>query len=322
MPTFVLNDETKVNSYGFRIPNKGIDFSRFDANPVMLDSHVNSIKTVLGSWEKRVVEGTLLKADTVFDIADPNVKPIEEKVIRGFIKGCSMGVMFDWDYLQKNVDDDTWELVKCELMEGSLCAVPSNSGSLALFNKNGELIPEGEIKLAMHKLTTNDLSKIKNPNMEKIILSTAALSVLVGLGVTNGDNVTEISNAIVSLNTKVTDAEKAKTTAEGKLTELQGKLDQQVKLQAETLIDTAIAEGKLTAAEKDQFVKDAVSNFELTSKLISKIPAKTNLSTSVNNSTAAPGEVKTMDDFEKLTTEKQLAFKNDHPEGYKKLFAK
>lgn len=322
MPTFVLNDETKVNSYGFRIPNKGIDFSRFDANPVMLDSHVNSLLTVLGSWEKRTVDGALLKADTVFDSVDPNVKPIQEKVERGFIKGCSMGVMFDWDYLQKNPDDDTWELIKCELMEGSLCAVPSNSGSLALFNKEGELIPEDEIKLTMQKLTAKDLNKINTPKMEKIILSTQALSVLVGLGVQDGDNVTAISNAIVQLQTKLTTAESGKKTSDDKVVELQAVLDKQVKLQAETLIDGAIAEGKLTAGERDAYLKDATANYELTAKLIGKIPAKTSLSANVNNNAGGTGEVKSVDDFEKLSVEKQLAFKNTNPEAYKALFAK
>lgn len=322
MPTFVLNDETKVNSYGFRIPNKGIDFSRFDPNPVMLDSHINSLATVLGSWEKRVVEGILLKADTVFDSADPNVKPIEEKVNRGFIKGCSMGVMFDWDYLQKNVDDDTWELVKCELMEASLCAVPSNSGSLALFNKDGELIPEDEIKLTMQKLSANELRKINTPNMEKIILSHQALSVLVGLGVTDGGDVASISNALVTLQNKVTDAEKLKTTAEGKMVELQTKLDKQVKLQAETLIDGAITEGKLTAGEREGYLADATANYELTAKLIGKIPGKASLANSILNGKGGATEVKSADDFEKLTVEKQLAFKNENPDAYKALFAK
>jgi hypothetical protein len=63
MPTFVFNDETVVNTYGFRVRNNGGSFNRFDANPVMLNTHINSTEMTLGNWNNRRVEGFQLKGD-------------------------------------------------------------------------------------------------------------------------------------------------------------------------------------------------------------------------------------------------------------------
>lgn len=324
MPVFEWNDETIKNSYGFRVRNAGGNFARFDNNSVMLNSHVNTTEMTIGNWKNRIVEGPKLKGETVFDSARDSVKEVEGQVDRGFVKGCSMGLAigFDDDSWQLG-PDGVWDLVKWELMEVSICAVPSLSSALALFNKDtGEKISEDQLKLSIQNLNANDINKVNNLKMEKIILSTAALSALVGVGVSSGDNVADISRGIVDLQAKLTKSEGDKTASDSKVTELQAQLDKQVKLQAETLIDGAIAEGKLTAAERDAYIADAKANFELTSKLIGKIPAKTDLSSKLNNSSSAAGEVKNMDDFEKLSTEKQLAFKNEHPEEYQKLFAR
>ncbi|QTE36020.1 HK97 family phage prohead protease [Mucilaginibacter gossypii] len=317
MPVFVWNDETVVNSYGFRTLNGGISLKRFSGNPVMLNSHVNTTKMTLGTWKDWKTEGFKLQGETVFDSVRDDVKEVEGQVDRNVIKACSMGLGIDWDEdTWQKAPDGVWELVKCELMEVSICAVPSNSGALALYDKaTGELIAENQIRLSVQNLSANDL-KINTPKMEKIILSSAAIAVLVGLSITKTDDVLEISNAVVKLNAD-------KTTAEAKVIELQGKLDKQVKLQAEALVDGAITNEQLLAGDREEWIELAVANYSLASKQIAKIPGKVSLSGKLNNSAGgADAKVKTMDDFEKLSLSEQLSFKAENPQGYAALFAK
>lgn len=314
MPTFALNNENTINSYGFRVPNAGIDFSRFDANPVMLDSHINSLQTVLGSWKDRRVEGPELLMDTVFDSDDPNVKPIEGKVNRGFIKGASMGLIFCPEYMIK-APDGVWELTQTQLCEGTLCAVPSNAGALRLYAKTGELLTEDQVKLSISELSVTEILNPITPTMEKFKLNAACLAVLMSFGLTNNESEADVNTAIEKLSAAHLSEKNAKTL-------LQTRLDALLKLQATQLVEGAILEEKLTADLKESYIELAIGNLELATKLIGGMKGKASLSAIVNNSTASATDPKNIDEFEKLNQTAQLKFKAENPEGYKALFVK
>lgn len=315
LKTFIVNDENVVNCYGFRVLNAGIDFADFDQNPVMLDSHINSTEAVLGNWQNRRVDGSKILMDSNFDSADPDVAKVEGKVDRGFVKGASLGLYIDFEEGTWVLGPDgNFTLMKCTCKETSVCAVPGNSGALALYNAaTGELIAEETFKLSLKNLSANDLKLTNNPTMEKIILTSLALSALMGAGVTSGDNAADISRGIEKLQADLT-AEKTNST------NLQTKLDAQIKLQAESLVDGAIAEEKLLAGDRAEYVEFATANYALASKQIAKLKGKASLSGALNNS-EGDAAIKTVDDFEKLSDEKKLAYKEKNPEAYKKLMA-
>jgi hypothetical protein len=315
MPTFVLNDEKVVNSYGFRVKNSGINFARFDANPVMLDTHQNTTKGVVGNWKNRRVEGSQLLADSNFDMESLEAKELSGKVDRGFVKGASMGLGLSFDPSSwEKAADGTLDLCKSELCEGSVCGVPSNGGSLALFNlTTGEPITEDQLKLTLKNLTINDFKNPNTPAMEKIILTPAAMSALLAAGVTAPDNASEISCGVETLQVNLASE---KTRADS----LQTKLTEQIKLQAETMVDAAILDEKILKGDREEWVNFSIANLSLATRQIAKLPGKVNLSGRLHNS-EGDASVKTADDFEKLTEEKKLAFKNGSPEAYKKLFA-
>lgn len=305
--TFVLNDETQVNSYGFRIPNKGIDLARFEANPVVLDQHINSTSTVIGKWVNIRTKGSQLLADLEFDIEDESALKIKGKVDRGYINGVSMGVSFNRDNM-KLAPDGKYDLVKSEIFEASIVAIPSNSKALKLYAETGELLTESEVKLSMQ--TIEKSSNADKSKMEKLVLTVAALS---ALGLQNADNATEVSSSIEKLKAQL-DSEKSQREA------LQLKMTEQVKTQANALVDTAIASGKLSATVKDKFVEMATNNYALAAEVIAAMPEKTSLAATVIGGKNA-SEIKTADDFEKLSHADQLAFRDNNPEAYKKLFA-
>ncbi|MEO7212651.1 peptidase [Mucilaginibacter sp.] len=316
MPTFVLNDENVVNSYGFRVRNEGIDFKRFDANPVMLDSHINRTDKVMGKWVNRRIEGALLKMDTEFDKGLPAAVTLEGQVERGYVKGSSLGlgISFDENSFERQPDGN-WDLIQSVCMEGTICGVPSNEGSLSLFDiATGLEIKEDQIKLSLQQLSAEKLNQ-NTTHMKEFKLSAPAMAVLVGFGLANAESEVEINNAIEKLNIAL----KAEATANANW---QTKFDAQAKLQAEALVDGAIANEQILAGEREEWVGFAVSNFKLASSQIGKMPGKVSLSARVDNKTAADDKIKTVDDFEKLTTPQQLAFKSEKPEAYAALFAK
>jgi HK97 family phage prohead protease len=311
MPRFVFNDEKEVNSYGFSIPNKGINMARFKGNPVMLDQHYNSTRAVIGKWLNISVDGTQLQGDSEFDTEDDDAKKIAGKVDRGYIKGASMGVTFNREYM-KQQPDGSWQLSQCELFEVSIVAVPSNRSSLTLFAPTGKPLTEEEIKLSISELQA-DYIKPDDKNkeqMEKFTLSVAALAVL---GLQNADNQDAVSTAVLKLEKDLSDEKAAHVVTKNKITE-------QVKLQATTEVDAAILAGKLTAAERDETINDYVANPVLTSKLLAKLPTTVKLGGQIDNTTVST--VLSMDDFQKLPLAAQLKFQAEDPEGYKALFTK
>ncbi len=309
MATFVLNDESKLNSYGFRIPNKGIDLKRFKGNPVMLDQHYNSTSNVLGKWKNLRIEGTQLLADDEFDEEDDQAKKIKGKVERGYIRGASMGVTFLRDHMQRTPDGN-FELSKCELFEASIVAVPSNANAVRLFvAETGELISETQVKLTLSALTQ---ANFNTNQMEKLVLTAACL---VALGLSNADNVSAVDAAIVKLSADYEKEKELRKTAEQALAAQQLTLSSQ-------LVDDAIVAGKLTADMKDSWMAFAKSDYALAAKMISSMPGKKSLGATVNNPAGGGTlDVKTPEDFQKLSFDQQLSFKKEHPEDYKRLFS-
>jgi hypothetical protein len=322
---FVINDETKYNSYGFRTANGGIDLSRFNNNPVMLDGHISSNRSVIGRWNDLATSGAELSANPEFDAEDENAKIISGKVERGFIKGASMGLLFNPENLLLE-PNGKFVLSKCELVEVSIVPIPSNANALRLYvQKDGQLhlMNEDEIKLCLSALNTENNFYNKQENMKKVFLSVATL-VALGLEKQNtneGIDVSLIESGVADLKAKLEAAQLKLNTTETALKTLQDSAVAAKKLAVAKIIDDAIALGKIDATAKEEWLQLAMNNEALATTTLNALPAKKSLAAKVDNSSVDAGDVKTMDDFEKLPLNAQLEFKANNPEAYKKLFA-
>ncbi|MDB0602631.1 HK97 family phage prohead protease [Tenacibaculum maritimum] len=313
---FVFNDESVINSYGFKILTKGISQKRFKKNPVMLDSHWNNNWAVIGSWENIKADGAILTGEPVFDEEDDNASLIKGKVDRGFLKSCSMGVLFNREDFK--VIDDELVLTKCELMEVSIVAIPSNSHAVRLYAKEDKkALTEDAIKNLCLSVQPPELSTSEPKNTDtnmKITLTTAAAAAISLTAGTNEIESADLSEKIVQLNAK-------KNAAELKL---QTKLDAEetAKLAAVTKsVDNAVAEGKISAESKDKFVNLGVANPDILKETLGAIPAKKSLGATITSSGGeSSGEVKTKEDFQKLSHDEQMQFKAENPQAYVKLF--
>lgn len=311
---FTLNDETKINQFGFRVSNAGLDLERFRANPVILDNHSNSNLSVIGRWENIQIEGHLLTAEAVFDDADPYAKEIGRKVAEGFIKGSSLGLN---PYSMSNfviAPDDTYDLVKSEVLEASIVPIPNNANAIKLYAATEDSRKElHEQDVSEILLMASDLSKFNlNNSMKKITLNLSAVAAL-GLP----DNTLEHDEVLV--NQKIINLKSELDAANVKIKGFQDlENDKKAKLSADT-VKADIAAGKIDATKEADYIKLHAEFPDLYKATVSDLPGKAKLGAQV--AAVQSSDVKTMDDFEKLNLHAQLEFKNANPDAYKALFS-
>lgn len=312
--TFVLNNEQVVNCYGFRVPNGSLSLTRFKANPVMLAEHFNSVGGVIGKWNNLRVEGSELLADAEFDTEDEDSNKIAGKVERGFLKGASIGFL-PLSYVM--AADGVPDLQSGELMEASVCAIPANSGAVVrLYSNAGELMADDAVKLSLSiiaPVAQPNTQTIENSTMKGLALSLVALT---ALGFTEALKEGDEGRLSAAINQLAADLDQEKKAHQA----LKSQFDTVRKSQSKNAIAAALAAGKITAADVPEYEELGAVNHEILLKTLERLPAATNLNGQVSNPTGGTGP-KTMDEFEKLSLNDQLAFKKSNPDAYKKLFA-
>lgn len=314
MPKFILNDEAVVNSYGFRILTAGIDLTRFKLNPVMLDGHIQSNQNVIGSWKNITLEGGKLLAEPIFDMEDENAKLIAGKVERGIIKGASMGIMFS----KENLANENGEMVlkNCSLFEVSIVAVPSNANALRL-QMDGVELTEKEINELCLSLTDKTINTDNSMKIQLTQLALVALGMNAGTKELSAD---EIESAILALSKSRDELQEKLTLSEEQINAFVAKEKAQKATLTTQMLDEAVKSGKITADKRQTFADLAAKDFELAKATLEALPSKKNFSTGVTTPTGTTG-VATMDDFQKLSLDEKLAFKNNNPEAYQLLVA-
>lgn len=324
---FILNDDAVQNSYGFFILTSGGNLERFKSNPVMLSDHVNKNENVIGNWLNIETVGGKIQAEPNFDVARPIGLEISGQVEREFIKGASMGIMPNWDSMERV--GERLILKEWELVEASIVPVPSNKNSIAIYGIDGKLMDESEIQTLClsvdcrvhgnEKKETN--LNLKKENMKKILLSVACL---MALGFkdqpTEGHDAADVESKVFDLAGKVTALQTenhalklaAKTAKEAQ--------EADTKTRIETKVTLAISKGQFLANQKEEMISLGIASESALDTVIGAIPEKKNFSAGVKVPAGNGGvEAKTMEDFQALSLEAQLAFKADNPEEYKKI---
>ncbi len=277
--TFVLCDGNRVNSYGFRTDLAGLDLERFKSNPVMLYAHDSS--DVIGRWENIRVEDNQLKADAVFDTDDEQGKRIAGKVERGFLKGCSMGIHVKELHEVDNVPVAT----RSELMEASVCPIPSDAGAVRLYDENRKELTFEEVRLQFN----NQLKPIEmNKNEETNVQTPAA------------------------------------DPKDAEIASLKAQLAESKKREVDSFLTAAVQSGKITTEEKEGFAKLAANDFETVQSLINSRPAKASASLKdlqAQTATAAPAgrENWTYLEWMKKDPEGLKRMKTENPTEFERL---
>ncbi|MDR0581451.1 MAG: HK97 family phage prohead protease [Prevotellaceae bacterium] len=238
---FILSSGDKANCYGFRLDLSGLDISRFTTNPVMLYMH--DAGKVIGRWDGVAVEDGKLTASAVFDTADMFSKDIAGKVERGFLRGCSIGIVIH------KMRETKGEMVvtSSELMEASIVSVPADADAVVLYDANRKIISLDEAKLNVQKLN----QQLSNMEKEKFELPQTTL---VSLGITG-----ELTPQGVEL---------AVAEKDRRIAELEAELQQQKDKAVEAYLAAAVKAGKIKETDKPSFLKLAKTDLESVKAII------------------------------------------------------
>lgn len=293
--TFVLCDPGKVNTHGFSVSLAGMDTTRFETNPVMLMGH--DPERIIGRWENLREEGGRLLADAVFDTADPDGAKAAGRVERGFLKGCSMGIIvFD---VAEDPTDGHIVATRTELVEGSLCAVPSDAGAVALYDEDRKMLSNDDIKLKLNIKPNNTIMDKQEKTVEQLQLELA-----------------QKDKTIADLRSEIASHEATRQNLELKLAERD-------KEAVEQLLTAAVTEGRISADEKESFAKLAATDFDTVKEIVGKRQAKPTASLhEMAKGKAAPGGDRqdwTYLEWMKKDPEGLRKMKTEDPERFKTL---
>ncbi|WP_143960236.1 phage protease [Litoribacter populi] len=284
---FTISTEAE-NIKDFSVRTEGIDLSAYVLNPLMLWMHqrpkgVSRDEILpLGNFLDLEINDGKLSGVPAFDTTDTFAVSIMNKVENGTLRMASAGLVpIEW----RNLDGKVW-LWRSKMVEISLADIGCNPEALAvaLYDENENLIT----------LSQDFLTQISN-NMKLIQLSADAVLPIIGLA---ADAKPEEVQAKIQELVTLADTQKTtidtltteKSEAEQKVTEVQEKLDTQIKLASEAkitaLVDGAVTARKITADQKAHFVKLAATDFDTTKAILDGIASAPSVKEQVNQSKA------------------------------------
>jgi hypothetical protein len=284
--------------HGFRVLTEGVDMSDFEKNPVMLWMHERADgsldKMPIGFWDELKLEGDNITGIPNFDDNDPLAMKLYHKVEHGTIRAASAGI------LPVQLSDNPKDMLpgqtlptfkKSKIKEGSLCDIGSNAAAVTLYSQTGQIITlsAGTLTQDFKDLFTNNL------NMEITSLNAPAVFALLKLDpkkATEADALAEVQK-IVTLaaeqSVQITTLSIANREAKDELVKLKADANEG---KIATLVSNAIAERKITAGQKDTYIKLAASDFETTKELLDGMKGNPSLQSALaNNSSDNSGEV-------------------------------
>ncbi|HSW64974.1 MAG TPA: HK97 family phage prohead protease [Dissulfurispiraceae bacterium] len=300
--TFVLSDET-INSYGLRILTAGINTADFERNPVMLLEHKR--EQLIGRWMNLRKEGGRLLAEADFDPDDEQAIKTQKKVKGGYLKGVSVGIQIQklGVELQPN-GGEIAVVLESRLCEASLCAVPSNSNALKLYDADGHEFTEAELKLNLNSvLVKHHKNQLKMKIKPKL---------LENMGLADGYTEDALNEGIEAM--------------QAELINLRQQADDARQAAIDTLIDGAAQSGRIKVGQAVQYKSLAEKDYDGVKAILDgmQAPAKP---ADIVKPTGKPTELSQREgwNFEKWRKEDPkglLQLKADKPGDYAELIGK
>lgn len=312
--SFVIVDESRVNSYGFRTMVDGIDLKQYKRNPILLWMHIRAYRGTkdeilpLGRVENLRVEGEekgkkKLIGDFVFDEKDEFAKKISQKVEDGFIRMASAGLdPVEWsDAIELKLPGQSrLTLTKSRLYEISVVDIGSDDGALALW-KDGKLI-------TLSAGGDNKEIPIFNNNEKTEDMKAIALKLGLPETATEQDILTKVSICLA--------LQSENTTLKTEL--------EQIKLSAITdAVKEAVDAKRITADKKEHFINlGKAAGIEQLRETLSLIPSAQKPTEVLNLSRGTVPGVTTTDakTLRELQAEDVLKLRKEAPEEYARLY--
>lgn len=218
---FVISDES-VNSYGFKILNRGLRIERFSKNPICLWNHDRSLLPI-GKWKNLGLVDGKWQAELELDETNELENRIKAKVENGVINTASIGVVVkDFDIV-----NERRVVLEAELLEISLTDIPSNGNAVKLYHQDNQ---EGGLVELSVKDVGNLFSNHKN-SLEMNEEEKKLLNDLKELSESQAKQILELTNKVQALNgagQKSEEASQKSEEASQKLEEASQKSEEEV----------------------------------------------------------------------------------------------
>lgn len=295
----ITNDT--LNSYGSRVLTAGVDTEQYQRNPVLLYNHQRG--DVIGIVKDIRVENNEITGELVFDEATELSVRCKKQFEFGSLRMVSMGISIlelsdDKEHLVEGQTRPT--VTKSKLFEVSLVDVGANDDAIVLYKDEERITLGKDGECALPLLNNQPIQK----TMEQ-----KQMALLLGLPETADE--AAIRAAIGDLN--AAKAENATLKAANETLAL---------AQVTSLVDKAIAERRITADKKDQFLNlgKKIGAEEL-QQTFSAMAPQMKLSEVVGHQGGAPtAETATFKKLSEVPADKLEELRENSPEEYKKLY--
>lgn len=247
----VIISTSGLNCYGGRVLTSGIDLTQFQKNPLLLWMHRRSFDRdamPIGRIDNLRTDGDRLIGTPVFDQNDEFAKKIESKWENGFLRMASAGIEIieTSDAPEHLLQGQTRRTItRCRLEEVSIVDMGGNDEALQLYDRSGKVLKlgAGEDSDALPLLAPekNDnpsgtASDGKADNQTNKLTQSMNKEILQLLGLSETATEQEAVGALRLLKEK---ADKVETLQLASIT---------------AVVDSAIAEKRITADKKEHFV--------------------------------------------------------------------
>lgn len=303
----------KLNSYKTWVSTAGMDIGQFERNPVLLYMHNRG--QVIGVVKDLKVEGDELTGELAFDEATDLSKQCKKQWEFGSLRMVSVGIDIvetsDEAHLLKEGQAYP-TITKSKLTEVSVVDIGANDDAIVLM-KDGD-------KITLGKDGNNPLPLLNNKHKSKQKKMEELKNIALKLGLPETATEAEIL-AKIEKDRKAGDTVKAELAKAEERIEALGSEKATLELAGITqLVDQAIAEKKIGANAKEQFValgkKVGTSDLK---KTLEAMSPQVKVSTILGHQGSAPaaGDYKKFSEVPEATLK---AMRENDPDKYKALF--
>ena len=293
-----------VNCYGFRVLTAGVNVEQYKRNPVLLYMHERG--NVVGYVNDLKVENDEITGELMFDCASEQSERCQKQFEFGSLRMVSAGLE-----IIETSEDPTMlvpgqtrpTITKSRLFEVSVADVGANDDAIVL-EKDGKRIMLSKDGTCGLPLITHNNNQ-SNKDMEQKVIA-----LQLGLPETATEN--EINAKLAQLKAVEQENETLKAEKQ-KLTD--ARITQ--------LVDAAVAEKRLDAQHKEQFVKlGAQIGADELEKTLQAMKPQVKLSAILGHQGSAPesGSEKTYTKLSEVPADELVKLRADNVEEYKKLY--
>ena len=293
-----------VNCYGFRVLTAGVNVEQYKRNPVLLYMHERG--NVVGYVNDLKVENDEITGELMFDCASEQSERCQKQFEFGSLRMVSAGL----EIIETSEDPAMLvpgqtrpTITKSRLFEVSVADVGANDDAIVL-EKDGKRIMLSKDGTCGLPLITHSKNQNKKDMEQKVI------ALQLGLPETATEN--EINAKLAQLKALQQENETLKaekqTLAEARIAQL---------------VDTAIAEKRLDAQHKEQFVKlGGQIGAEELEKTLQAMKPQVKLSAMLGHQGSAPESAseKTYMKLSEVPADELVKLRADNVEEYKRLY--